>query len=187
MPRYKLKDRTYYNETPITDVYEALDVLCFESSSRRSIHLFKSIDKDNPDYHLVVPWYREGCSGGDTSGEDYYQIDPTLAQKMIDEGLVTPLKIVSWGRTDTDRERFVVCYDGEEKSKAYDRDMIKKAESMLKPGIHTDLTAKPYRTEYGREGFRHGRFYVEFKTPHNERCRVYPQDDELVFPYVYKP
>lgn len=63
--------------------------------------------------------------------------------------------------------------------------MLQKAENMLAVGIHTDLTGKPSRTSCGREHFRYGRFYVDFKTPHDETCRVYPEQNELVCPFKF--
>jgi hypothetical protein len=187
VPRYKVEDITFYNESPITDAHEALDIFFAEQTHRTPIHLFRSVEQKGREreYRIVIPWYREGSSGGDTSGESYYQIDVALAEQMISEQFVVPMKVLSWGRTDIDSERFVLNYLGERKSKAFDKAMLEKAESMLTVGIHTDLAGKPERTSYGREGFRCGRFYVDFRTPHEETCRVYPEQEELVCPFTY--
>lgn len=185
MPRYKIANTTFYNETPITDVHEALDVFFVEQTHRMPMHLYRGLNKKNPDYRLVIPWHRDGSSGGDTSGENYFQIDPVLAEQMIAERLVVPRKDIGWGYTRDDPERFVLNYLGEQKSKAFDKAMLAKAESMLTVGVHTDLAGKPMRTSYGREGYRCGRFYVDFKTPHEETCRVYPEQEELVCPFKY--
>lgn len=178
----------WYNETPITDLHEALYFLAREGSSRDPYCLAKPGgywgQKEVPDrWELHAPWYREGSSGGDTSGTDYYQIDPALAEQLINEGYVAPRRVKQWGHTEERKDELVITEKGRCVDEAFEKQMLKKAESMLVPGIHTDLTGNPERRQYDRDKFRHGRFYVEFDTPNEGRCRIYPEQDEMIFPY----
>lgn len=185
MPRYKIADETWYNEVPITDVFELLDLLDSENSAREPIHL-NAYDRSTKEWCVASPWYSEGSSGGDTWGTYYYQVDQSLVFALILEGLVEPLKELEWGHTRYNRQKLVISHFGREKWRSYEKKLLKKAETLLTPGVHTDLTGIPVRNGYGREHFRYGRFHVDFITPSGETCRVFPEQGNLEYPYNFR-
>jgi hypothetical protein len=178
----KRNDYTYwYNDEPITDIHEALSVLACEQTSSTPLYLAHGRESVNGGYEIVVHWHSHRGYGSD--GVEYYQIDQALAQKLVDEQFVIPRRILHMGYTETRKEQLVLSDAAREKLEAYEKEMEKKAVSMLVPGIHTDLTGTPKRTSWRRDGFRHGKLYFEYELP-GERgsVRVYPEEDRLVMP-----
>ena len=190
MARYARNPNTYYrNEAPITDLNEALYVLSnerFGRSSRDSLHLRNETVLGNRVWEVVFPWYREGSSGGDTWGQDYFLIADEVAAALIAEHLVAPLRILHMGYTETDEKRLVLSEHGKERLAEFEMQMQAEAQSMLIPGVHTDLSLKLEHAGWGRDGYQCGRFYADFKTPNEDIVRVYPEQNELVYPYPPK-
>ncbi len=181
--RQRTKYSHWYNDAPITNLYEALDTLSSENSSRRSVHLRKRDSEAGEGYEIAYPWYREGCSGGDTSGTDYYDIDTALAEELIRERLVQPNRVPQWGYTETRENELVLTQAAEQKLELFEKEMERKAESMLTPGIHTDLSGRPKRLCRNRDGFRCGKLYFEYELPEERGVvRVYPEEQRLVMP-----
>ncbi len=190
MARYPRCPNTYYrNEEPITDLNEALYVLSNERlgrSSRDPLHLRNETVLGNRVWEVVFPWYREGSSGGDSWGQEYFLIADEVAAALIAEHLVAPLRVLHMGYTETDQKRLVLSEHGKERLEAYEAEMIVKAKSMLTPGVHTDLTSEVDCRDFGRDGHQCGRFYLDFRTPHEDTVRVYPEQGELLYPYPPK-
>jgi|GEM_PF-7066272 len=168
--------------TPITDIYEAIDVLQIDGTTLRETHLKKCEPAIGEGYEILVPWAREGSSGGDTSGTHYFHVDSALAEKMKEEGLLTPFIEKGWGYSRERPDELVLTSKAYQMLEEFEKEMEKKAESMLTPGIHTDLTGKPKRTAWSRDGFKCGKLYFEYKLPQGGVVRVYPQEDRLVMP-----
>lgn len=185
MPRYKIAEETWWNETPITDVYEALDLLSSENSAREPIHL-NAYDRDLKSWCIASPWYSEGSSGGDTWGTNYYQVDQSLVLALVLERFVEPLKEIGWGYTNYNKHKLVISEAGREKWRGKEKELLSEAESFLTLGVHTDLTGIPVRNGYGREHYRYGRFYVDFITPAGQTCRVFPEQKHIEYPYTFR-
>ncbi|HUO50601.1 MAG TPA: hypothetical protein VMU25_03530 [Candidatus Paceibacterota bacterium] len=183
MPQFPPRDAyTFWdNEHPIVDLHEALSVLGAESSSREPHHLARRSQGDgSPFWEIVVPWYREGDSGGDRSGCDYLQIDQELAHRLVIENLLEQNLVKYFGGSRREVNKFVITEHAAAENRAYEESLLEKAEALLVPGIHTDLTGKARRIDYGREHWRYGRFRVDFRTPLGDRCRVFPETELVV-------
>ena len=184
----KRTEHTYYcNDAPITDLYEAIYLLSREQTSNEPLYLVKDLRTfggqlavPNGGYELIVPWYNHRGYGSE--GIDYYQIDQGLAQQLVDEKFVVPRQVKHWGYTETKTDEFVLSHAARGKLETFEKEMEKKAESMLTPGIHTDLTGKPKRVAWRRDGFRCGKLYFDYELPRGGTVRVYPQQDRLVMP-----
>ena len=178
MPSFPSRDKysNWFNETPITNLNEVLDVLK-EKSTAIEPHF---LSRKNGRWEIVLPWYRDGSSGGDTWGCHYLQIDPKTAETLISERLVVPNEVKRLGYTETQKDVLVISRKGREQIKEFINSMITKADGMLKPGVHTDLTGKPEHTGCGREDWRYGRFCVKYKMPSGETCCVFPEQNILV-------
>jgi hypothetical protein len=171
------------NDEPIKNLYEAIDTLSSENSSRDPVHLRKRESEAGDGYEIVWPWYREGSSGGDSWGIEYYEIDTATAEELIREHFVAPRRVKHLGYTETRDDELVVTDIAREKLDLFEKEMERKAESMLTPGIHTDLAGKPKRLCWSRDGFRCGRLYFEYELPEERgRVRVYPEEQRLVMP-----
>lgn len=170
----------WWNEAPITDVHEAINVLQQTGTTLRETHLAK---RDDGTYEIQVPWVHEGSSGGDTSGSFYYQLATEVAEQLLSEELVTARKVKHWGYAETRESELVLTTAANRKLDEFKKAMEKKAESLLVPGTHTDLTGKPARLGCGRDNHRCGKLYFEYKLPQEGgRVRVYPEEDRLVMP-----
>ncbi|KND50696.1 MAG: hypothetical protein ABA06_04555 [Parcubacteria bacterium C7867-001] len=185
MPRIvKRTEHTYYwNAAPITNLYEALEVLTFDNSSRTPVHLAHENSPDGKTWEILSPWYREGSSGGDSSGIEYFQIDQELAEKLKAGGYLQPRKEVGWGYTRYNEKELVASQKAHDEDRSHSREMEKVAESMLTAGVHTDLAGSPTRLRFGREDWRTGRLHFDYKMSNGDTCRVYPEEKELVAPY----
>ncbi len=54
---------------------------------------------------------------------------------------------------------------------------------MLILGVHTDLTGQAVSNGWGRESWRTGPLHFDFKSPSAQICRVYPEENRIVYPY----
>jgi len=174
------------NEQPITDLHEALHLLGMSSSSSDPHHLARRHELLGEIWELVASWYREGDSGGDSSGFDYFQIDQNLARELVNERLVQSHVVKYRGGSYEERDKFVISAVARERLHKLDTTLLVQAETLLRPGVHTDLTGKPNRTASGRDRWRYGRFFVDYVIPNGECCRVYPSEGALIVPYPSK-
>ena len=172
----------YYNEEPVTDLNEALDLLGSDNSSTDPVHLARKDPRDGEGWEVRIPWYKEGSSGGDTSGIDYYQIDTELAERLVSERMVEPFVVKQWGSSYADSHRLVLTAPSKQRVREFSDDMRAKALKLLIPGIHTDLTGEPDYAGSGRDSYRHGRVWVLLRSPKEGRCRVYTESGVVVFP-----
>lgn len=168
---------TWCNYEPITNLAEALDFLTTDGSSSEPYHLHRSIHGDG--WELAAPWYREGSSGGDSSGTDYYQIGQSLAQRMIEKELVEQLLVKFHGGSYRDKDKLVVTRRGSEAQKLLLAKAQRRALRMLIPGKHTDLTGEPQSAGWGRDQWRYGRQYFEYCGPSGNRFRVFPVEHTI--------
>lgn len=175
----RTKHTWWHNETPITELYEALNFLADPPEANDPIHLFRKHERDGGGFELRIPWYHEGSSGGDSSGINYYQIGSELAQRLIDEQLVAPRKVPRWGYTEVREDEFVRTEQGYRLWHTHLNQMEEKAESLLIPGTHTDLTGRPHRVRMGREHFRHGRLRFDYQTPTGDIVYVFPEEGKI--------
>jgi hypothetical protein len=184
MPRSKRTEHTrWQNDSPITDMFEAIEILQTTGTTLRETHLQARPKEAGDGYEICVPWARDGSSGGDTSGTHYFQVDSALVEKMKEERLLTPYIEKYWGGSRVIEDQLVLTTHANMEHETFWKDMKKKAESMLKPGVHTDLTGKPKRLGSGRDGFQCGKLYFDYELPGERgKVRVYPQEDRLVMP-----
>lgn len=184
----RLSRRTEYtfwmNDEPYTSLYTVLELLAAQSQTYEPHHLHRCDGKDGFDWEIVVPWYSHGCSGGDQSGHHYYQFDPAIAERLVEYELVTPHKEVGWGYTTEVKDKLVISSKGSEELRRFMHDMRTKAESLLKPGVHTDLTGTIDYRGYSRDDHGSGPLHFLFEMPTGGRCRVYPEEEKIVLPEV---
>lgn len=173
----------WYNDEPFTDIHEVLQLLNTRSPLiNEEFHLHPCPEYDWK-WEIVEPWFTSGDSGGDRSGYHYYQIAPELAERLVAECLVTPRKQKEWGYTREILDELVISAAGKTMVETFEAEMRARAESMLTPGVHTDLTGDPVYRGFRREGYRHGRLYYKFQLPEsNDCCRVYPEEGRIVLP-----
>jgi hypothetical protein len=182
LERLSYADRHHwYNEGPILDLNEALELLQRESSTTEPHHMARRFRAT--EWEIVIPWYSEGDSGGDQSGYYYFQIDQTLAKRLVREKLVEPRRVNYMGGHYFNDDELVISTEARRSVQAFLAEMQTKACALLIPGVHTDLTGEIRPGLQGREQWRTGKLYYDFTTPNNERCRVYPETNEVVFPY----
>lgn len=190
MSRYPERDKytRWRNELPIVDLNEALYLLAMDMRLSVEVPYLTRRQQEavGEIFELVVPWYTHGDSGGDQSGYYYFQIDQDLARKLVMDGLVQPTVVKYWGGSHEETNKLVISPSAHERHREFETEMLAKAETLLKPGLHTDLTGRPCRRYYGLEHQYYGRFYVEFEMPNGKQCRVYPGEDILIAPYPPK-
>lgn len=170
------------NPEPFADAHQVLELLLKDSATGEPSYVHNCKGKEEFDWEIIESWYSQGSSGGDRSGYHYYQIDPELAERMKGEGLVEPQKILYPGYTVTEEKQLVISPKGIEQLREYRSAMREKAESLLVPGIHTDLTGEIKYRGYSRDTFGYGALYYEFEMPTGGRCSVYPEDGRIVLP-----
>lgn len=177
---HEYPQRTKYtrwsNERPICDINEALHLLAMRSQTNDPYCLSRRLADDREIWELVAPWYSEGDSGGDRSGEYYFQIDHQLVPRLIKNGFVMPHERKYWGGTELIQDKLVITQSGREAVRAFEQELIRAAKRMLRPGIDTDLTGQADCRDHDREFYWHGRFYVKFARPENGGyIRVFPE------------
>lgn len=170
------------NPELFTDIHTVLQLLNSKSPTRTPTHLHECHKGSDFEWEIIVPWYTQGDSGGDQSGYDYFQIEKSLAERLVTEGLVHPRTQVGRGYTTSIKDELVISTLGKEMIEGFQKDMRAKAESMLTPGVHTDLTGKPMYLGSSREHWRYGPLYYEFEMPSGGSCRVYPEEGRIVLP-----
>ncbi len=171
----------WYNDTPITDIHEALGILNVQSPLLNEVvRLARRWADGIVTWEIVVPWYTHGDSGGERAGENYFQIDTALAQRLVDEKMVTPYIEARWGYSETHRDRLVITKHGKDALKIFEEHALATAVALLTPGIHTDLVGEPVIAHIRREEWRTGHYYIEFRMPDERRCRVYPDIGMLI-------
>jgi hypothetical protein len=183
MSRFPKRDEytRWLNAKPIGDLNEALSLLRAQSSSNESHYLSRRANgQEKMRWEIVIPWYAEGDSGGDRSGYDYVQIDQQLAEKLLSEKHVEGLEVKYWGGSFRERDKFTITKTAAESNREFETALLEKAAALLTPGVHTDLAGEARRIGFGREHWRHGRFYVDFRTPSGDRYRVYPEEGTAV-------
>lgn len=188
MPRSDFPKRDkhtfWWNAEPITDIYEALQLLNEElgwigEDAFVRLHDCRG-EKVGLSWEIILPWYREGSSGGDMSGRYYFQIDSNLAERLVAEELVEFRR--KYGGSLILRDEYVISRAGHRHWKEYFDTMRAKAVGMLKPGVHTDLSGKPVYVGQSRDHWRYGKLYFEFGMPLGGNCRVYPEDNCILMP-----
>lgn len=175
MLRRKMRDQytPWFNDRPINNVHEALDFLKQQSYvSGEAFHLHHNREGW---WELVEPWYSEGDSGGDQSGWNYYQIEEAVALQLVSAGLVAPREVPRMGYTQTIEDELVITQKGQEELAAFGARMVTIAKSMLRPGIHTDLTGEVRQRGSGRRHRSYGPYYVRILGANDEFYRVYPE------------
>lgn len=172
----------WYNQEPISDPYEALSLLRSNNSSTIPPYLRRELIDALWTWEIVVPWYHEGSSGGDSSGEDYYEVVDAVAQRLKLESHVEPHVDKGWGWSRPNPDRLVISSRSKEMSIEHERVLRAAAAALLRPGIHTDLSGKPHQGGAGWD-YDTNRFYVDFHTPSETTCRVYPERQEIIYPY----
>lgn len=181
----KRTEHTFWmNDKPYTNIYVVLELLAAQSQTYEPHHLHRCRGNEGFDWEIVVPWYSSGCSGGDTSGHHYYQLDPAVAEQLVKDELVTAHMEKHWGYTTEEKDKLVISHRGSEELRLFMHDMRTKAESLLKPGVHTDLTGKVDYRGHDRDDYGSGPLHFLFEMPTGGRCRVYPEEDRIVLPEV---
>ena len=176
------KHTFWYNEKPITDLNEALHLLDYPNWSDEPSYLARRDEADG--WEIITPWYSEGDSGGDTSGNYYLQIDRALGQKLFEEKLVEPRRINYVGGFWLDDTQLVLTKDAKKRVETFHAEQRERARALLKPGVHTDLTGVPEPMRRRREQTNYGRLYFDFRCPNDTVCRIYPETGEVIFPHV---
>lgn len=178
------KYTNWWNMAPIADLHEALHLLNEElpwisEDAFIRLHDCRS-DKGGFPWEIILPWYREGSSGGDASGYHYLQIDPNLAEHLVAEELVDCRRKYQGSLILPDE--YVISATGRRRWLEFFETMRTKAVGMLKPGIHTDLTGKPLYRGADRDHWRCGNLYFKFEVPLGGDCRVYPEEERILMP-----
>jgi hypothetical protein len=179
----KRGEHSYWeNDEPYTDVHIVLELLNKQSPTYEPNHLDRCTGEEY-DWEIIVPWFTYGSSGGDRSGHNYHQIDTALAKELVDNGWVEPRKILHMGYTETRENEFVISPAGKKKLEAYLSEMKARAESLLVPGVHTDLTGSIRYRGHRRDDWGWGPIYLIFDLPEDRgQCHVYPDEGKIVMP-----
>jgi hypothetical protein len=160
------------NEKTIEDLFEALELL--EPDHRDSSDgRYLSTRMDPPEIH--VGWYTHGDSGGDRSGIEYFDIDPKISKELVRKGLVEPCIQKFWGGSTPQCDKLVLSELGKRELRDYLKKQKEVAKSLLVPGEHTKFSGVFNDAGQGRTGYKgYGELYFDFKTPIDERLRVFP-------------
>jgi len=173
----KRDEHTYwYNEKPIATTHEALDALRkrWGDSGKRYIYT----DGEKPE--LRIGWYKEGSSGGDSAGTDYFEIKPEVAAELAKLGYIEKMPIREIGYTYREPHKFVLSREGERELERLYKEKKEVARSLLVPGEHSQFSSIFDDAGSDREGYRHcGRLFFDFVTPMKEKVRVYPDTKEV--------
>lgn len=173
-------DRTYWwNDGPITDIHEALDLLQKQwgDSGKRFI---STEDKKGLGFEINLEWYREGSSGGDSSGVDHFDIKPEVVEELVKQGFVEKMRIPEMGYTYTEPYKLVMSQKGQIELERLHEEARRIAHGLLIPGKHSKFSGLFHDAGYGRSGYRGcGRLYYKFRTPQGEKVRVYSDTKEV--------
>lgn len=177
---------TWYNDEPITDLHEALDLLWLERNSvrERYLQIHNSLaDPSKPEIH--ADWYTEGDSGGDMSGWYYFQIDPELAKQLQKEELVEPRKVLYMGGFYLEHEKLVLSGKGKEKRERLNREKKEAAIKLMRPGVYEKLQPLyderrvfPEREHFLSFGSGYGRLAFTFYMLNGDEVYIFPDTGE---------
>ncbi len=190
--RKRDKYTSWYNDEPIADLHEALDMLWLERNSVRERYLQigdSVVDPSKPEIH--ADWYTEGDSGGDMSGWYYFQIDPELAKRLQKEELVEPHKVLYMGGFSLEHEKLVLSAKGKERREQLHKEKKAAAIKLMRPGIYEELLPLydehrvfPEREHFMSFGSGYGRLYVTFYMHNGQEVYVFPDTRKSVIVYA---
>jgi hypothetical protein len=172
----------WWNDTPIMDVHLALEILLKESAViGRPTYLHDcQYEKVSHKWEIVEYWYREGSSGGDRGGWNYFQIDARIAEQLVAEKLVIPKEEGAHPCIIKIPYQLLVSDKGRRVYNEYRESMKRKALGMLRPGVHTDLTGETRSRGMDREPWRCGELFFAFDMPLGGQCHVFPGSERIV-------
>jgi hypothetical protein len=177
--RPRPKGDYWWNDAPITDIFEALDLLRpkwgdgFGDETR-----YVAMDESPPEIH--IQWFHDGDSGGASSGVHYLEITQEVVEQLRREGLVEPLMQKGYGWARPDPMRLIISPWGKHRLREYTNETREVARKLLVPGEHSKFSGIFNDAGYGRErSHRGGRLYFDFITPMKEKVRVYPDTKEV--------
>ncbi len=173
----KRKDGNYWwNDGPITDEHEALYVLVEEWNGAKPVYLST---KDDPE--ICQELHRQGEGGAMSSTRiEYLEIDPKLAEHLIKEHFVTPMRIPHMGYTEVSQTKLVLSRDGVDRLRVLTAEHLALAKTLPVAGEHTKFSSIFKESGSGREnGRRGGPLYFDFVTPMGEKVRVLPLTKEV--------
>lgn len=161
----------YDNEQPFNDIYAVLELLLSKQQGRSTTH---SVLRRDPEVQRF--WYREGSSGGDTGGVDYYDVEPAIGKQLIDGRLVEPRVEKYWGGRTVHESDLVISEAGRKKLTECIEQQREVARSLLVPGVHTKFSGVFNNAGWDWEALRSGRALLcfSFQTPIGERLQVWP-------------
>ncbi len=172
----------------IADLHEALDLLADESRSTVQepvrLHLLNS----EPEiWEIVVPWFTSGDSGGDQEGLHYFYTSTATAQKLLAKCFVTQRMYVRRDRPERVEGEWIIAKAGQGARTIFSCELLIRANGLLKPGVHTDLTgtAQWWNTFCHRDFLRYGPAFFICCDPHRDGYvyRVYPESEEIKGPF----
>ena len=177
--RKRDKFTNWSNQEPIADVYEALEMLKSRQQGRYNDTRFLMRE---PQDEIMVDWYHEADSGGDRSGYDYYEIDPTIVEQLVKERWVTSNVVKFWGGSRTENHKMVISTAGKYELQKYLETTQEDAKKLVVPGKHTKFSGILNSRGYGRDGHQGcgGELYFDFETPMQERLRVFLTSKRVV-------
>ncbi len=169
-------ENTYWsNDTPITDLHEALDAI---GGYRTYLYIGQDLaDKARPEI-------RQDLSANYAASKEnpkftYLEIDPELARRLIAEKFVTPMRVSILGLIKTLNDMLVLSSAGWERRQGLREEKELLAQSMLK----TEEYGAPSNVVNFRHGRRHkghwGEIFFDFKTPSGEKVRVFPDNGKI--------
>lgn len=168
------------NQKPIADAYELLELLQPRQGGRSSDSRYLRADKNPPE--LEVDWYREGSSGGDSSGYEYYEVKPEVVEQLVREHWVEPNVVKFWGGSNIERHKLVLSELGKISLKKHIAGQAEEARRLLIPGEHSKISGLFEYRGYDRDGHdgEGGELYFEFETPQKERLQVFLASKRVV-------
>lgn len=173
----------WYNDEPIVDIHEALDMLWLDqgSSSERYIAIgVEIVDLSMPELH--ADWYTEGDSGGDMSGWYYFRIDPELVKKLREEELLEPRKVLYMGGFYLEHDKLVLSDRGKQRREQLQEEKRAKAIKLMRPGVYEKIPPlfdekRVYpRREHGTYG---GELYFTFHMISGDVVHISPDTGKI--------
>lgn len=181
MDRRRRSEYTYWeNQHPVADPYELLSLLRSRQSGRYSDERHLHPHLTPPELHLK--WHREGSSGGDTSGYDYYEVATEVATHVVRERWVEPHVHKFWGGSTVEKDKLVLSRFGLESLRKHIDTQEKEAKKLIVPGEHTKFSSVFNYREHGwhSQDGEATELCFEFTTPMDERIRVHLSSKRVV-------
>lgn len=168
MPLRKREGGGYWhNDKPIATLHYALHMLIPEFNG--SSHYLRS--DENPEV-LHHDWYSEGDSGGDSSGTNYFEIDPEIVKVLHDKKYVEKEKVLGWGHTYEELYKFVLSREGRDELERLNKKAKEEALALLCPG---KLSPKDLKSTVVRgPKWQNEELLFEFETEEEEKFEVSP-------------